>query len=328
MLKSAARGFGLVAVSLAAAGLGGCGGGGSGGGSSATTSPAPVVAVAPAPNKTLMLFIPDLSNISVAGRSAATGNTISIAEDTSAINSASLLVSGTLSNGGAPGASGTLAGSAINRLGNISNLGERKYDGGITSSNYLQTERASKIVGGNLTFLQDASYGITVYQATNSPSAYVGGFHHGNATAAANVPTNVSATYNGFFTGLELRTGQDAALGGAKGVAGAMSLTADFTAGTVNGSVSNIVDASSTSAGYGLTMTGTIQGNAYSGTTAFTGAAGNAAGVVSSSAMNGAFYGANAAETAGAVRIEGTAPIGIVGNNVGLAVVGGFGGTK
>ena len=81
---------------------------------------------------------------------------------------------------------------------------------------------------------------------------------------------------------------------------------------------------------FGLNMNGTINGNTYTGTAGFTqsGALGAPAGTVTSSALDGGFYGANASETAGAVRVEGRAPDRTGNPGPSVVVTGAFGATK
>ena len=261
-----------------------------------------------------MLFIPDAANISVAGRSAQTGNDITVNEDRSANNTASAVIAGTLSNGSSPGSTGQLAGSGLNRL------------AGRTALSYFGDNGALLSMDAN-TPLNDASFGL-VSTFGNERDGYIGAYHTGNATLVGDVPTNVTATYRGVFAGTEVGIGQD--LAASRPLFGVTTLSADFGAGTIAGVVPNLVAGNGqggvAQANYGLGFVGNITGNAYTGTTSFIDTSNGvdvAAGTVTNSAFNGAFYGANAAETAGAVSIEGINP---VGNNI--AVVGSYGAIK
>ncbi len=170
--------------------------------------------------------------------------------------------------------------------------------------------------------LTDASYGIV---SQNTPNGtYFGGYHQGTPTSAAQVPTNVQATYRGEFVGLYY---EDKTLS-TQGLVGTSSLTADFAAGTVTGSVTNLNRRNLFQEQYALKVDGKITGNSYSGTTRFVqiGGTGAPVGSVRSSEMQGRFYGANASQTAGTLRVEGQAPT--VAGLKDVTIVGGFGATK
>jgi hypothetical protein len=105
--------------------------------------------------------------------------------------------------------------------------------------------------------------------------------------------------------------------GDAANLQGDVSITANFSSGQVSGTVTDLMrgptsapdDSGLEAAPYGLAMTGaTITGNTYGGgTVAFTDT-GSGPGSVSGSTFIGGFYGPDATETAGALRVEGTAP--------------------
>jgi C-lobe and N-lobe beta barrels of Tf-binding protein B len=117
-----------------------------------------------------------------------------------------------------------------------------------------------------------------------------------------------------------------------RGLAGNSTLNANFGAGTVSGTVTGIQTTSGTYTNYGLSTTGTISGNTYSGTTAFTSVYGGAPGSVTASGMNGAFYGTGGTQTAGSLTIQGTptgtTALGTASNYGPLAITGGFGGRR
>lgn len=172
---------------------------------------------------------------------------------------------------------------------------------------------AYKGIGGS-ELLTDATYGFfAVTEQPSQPEAW-GAFHVGTPTPQAQMPTNVTATYSGAFTGVEIWGPSRAT----SGFSAPMTMTANFTNGTVAGVVPQTGAISS-----GFNFNGTITGNAYQGTAAFT--ATNA--VTTSSALNGAFYGTNASQTAGAVMVQGT-PIPSDPATGQVTIVGGFGGKR
>lgn len=201
---------------------------------------------------------------------------------------------------------------------------------------------------------QSLSFLVTGLNSSGDPvtgpisgSVTTGYFHGGNATPAADMTSlktsNVQATYSGYFRGMALQSGPMTSIDGGPGTAtqlgGNLSMNANFGSGAVNGNISNIQrpDPASTSGGgivqpYGITMTGTMNGANYSGTAQYTdptrgtGTAAIAGGPTGQ--MIGGFYGANAAETAGTVRITGTAPGTGPGTGANTTLIGGFGGRR
>ncbi len=162
--------------------------------------------------------------------------------------------------------------------------------------------------------LYHSQYGLMVLD--DNSHVVVGGYHAGDLTPKSQMPSDASATYHGSFGGYGGTTG-----GSAEGLVGDVRLRANFGAGTVNGQVSNLQNTDGASKSYGLSMNGKISGNTYSGTSGFTTKSGAASGRVTSSAMTGGFYGPNARETAGAMRVEGTPGP----TKRPVAIVGGFG---
>ena len=171
----------------------------------------------------------------------------------------------------------------------------------------------------------------------NTTGSVTTGFYFaGNATPTADMTTlksgNVKATYTGAFQGTQLvgSTASDIFSGNFPGV----TLNADFGKGTVAGNVYNLQTATNctstsctqTPLSYGLAVNGTISGNSYSGTTSFTGVATapGAAATGGTGNLLGGFFGAGAAETAGVVRVTGTAP-GVTGTT---SVIGAYGAKK
>jgi hypothetical protein len=290
--------------------LAGCGGGGGGSGSSATVS-VPSTAVV-AKGGSAQIFIP----ASAVGPSASPAGSGSI--NASLVQSAGTAAATlTTAPGGASSSltAGNIQTGTIARNTTIAAAApDQLYASApVSPSNSLTVQHNV----GAAAPLTDAAFGLA-YTAS-AGSAYVGGYHYGNATALASMPT-ATATYAGKFSGIEVsRFG----IGDIKGTS---ALTANFGAGTVNGNVTNMTLGSGGSAGYGLSMNGTITGNTYSGTTGFTTTTGAPTVSVTASSMNGGFYGAGAAETAGALTVQGTPlPTTTLGP---VAVVGAFGGKK
>jgi hypothetical protein len=152
----------------------------------------------------------------------------------------------------------------------------------------------------------------------------------GNPTAS--MPGSGTATYKGFY---EQGVGAFAASDGTVRnlfISGEASLTADFAAGTVKGGVTgdlgttnpdgtNLRNPNANVAG--LAIDAKITGSEYQGTAALVNAAGATVGTVSSGNAIGGFFGANAAETAAAVAIEGNAEFdGVAGDYVLQGVLG------
>jgi C-lobe and N-lobe beta barrels of Tf-binding protein B len=307
-----------VCVAALTAALAACGGGGGGGGSSSssssalTTPPATKSASTSSPsvpsdpaNRSHAIFVPNISTnvYSVTDRTVADG----VASTTTTANtSATYTTSGTTIGG-----LGLPTGTVTNAAG--TNTDTRSYTR--TEGTVITTVIDSRAGPSHTAPLTDSSYGV-IYQtdtASGSGTTIVG-YHQGTPTPLANMPTNITATYDGTFIGAG-----GPLTGSGDTLTGAASITANFGAGTVNGTIPNLSGVTAGSQVHGLTMNGTITGNTYKGTVAFTSPHPT---TVTSSAMTGAFYGANANETAGALRIEGT-----IGPTP-TAIVGGFGGKR
>ena len=181
---------------------------------------------------------------------------------------------------------------------------------------------------------------------TSAPSGSVtlGIFYGGNATPAADMTAlknaNVNATYNGYFRGTALQTGPmtspDGGPGTATDLAGQLSMAASFGSGKVGGNIYNMERSDHNGGGiaqpYGVKLDGTMSGSSYSGTAQYTAAAtASGAAAISggpSGQMIGGFFGPNAAETTGVLRIQGTAPGTGPGTGANTTLIGGFGGKK
>lgn len=179
----------------------------------------------------------------------------------------------------------------------------------------------SKVYGNAATgslLLQDSRFGYVVIQqgTGTSGNAAIGGLYTGNATPVAQLP--VQATYNGSFVGVIAKQGQSF---GATYLTSPMTMTANFTQGTIAGSMNSFFG-NYFATFDGIAFNGKITGNTYSGTATFTDITGVAVPAPRTSAVTGGFFGPNAAETAGALRIEGQTPQGKGSVSV---VTGGFG---
>ncbi len=132
---------------------------------------------------------------------------------------------------------------------------------------------------------------------------------------STSTPTSGTATFTGGATGYISQPGGAGGNGAMATFYGAASLTANFGAGTIAGSVTGITaygtgSANNTATGSvnDITLTGRIDGVAYSGTAAAAATAGSAYNLSGATGkLNGAFYGPGAAETAGVFSLSGGA---------------------
>ena len=200
--------------------------------------------------------------------------------------------------------------------------------------------------------------GVGQQVTPNQRSNWYGAGFTGNLTPLATMnalkSNKVRASYTGSFMGItisndEYATGPDGKP--LRETAGALTkgdvnLQADFKSGNVTGKVSNLVigidepGSEPTTLDQGLSLKAKISGNEYSGTVGITPGTGanKGGGSVSSSALNGGFFGPNAVETAGALRVEGKiTPTsggvamrdnGLPVKNKAFGIVGSFGATK
>jgi C-lobe and N-lobe beta barrels of Tf-binding protein B len=200
-----------------------------------------------------------------------------------------------------------------------------------TSLQYVQTGKAST---ADLNYTVSATDGGNWQKLPNglffSPQGVgtqtEGHFFTGTPTSTADMTSlkqgtnQVTAVYSGQFQGTELTDTTR------RGLSGQTTVNANFGAGTITGTVSNMqaysnCDGSCTqaAASYNLNMVGTITGNQYKGTTQYanptTGSAtGPGTGLSGTGNLVGGFFGPSAAETGGAVRVNGAAP-GVAGTN-------------
>lgn len=171
-------------------------------------------------------------------------------------------------------------------------------------------------------FLTNAHYGeLFVVDGVVRDGAIIP-FHGGTATPLNQMPTTASATYNGYFKGTESRGNNTINME----YSAPMQMTADFASGTVNGTVtrpdSKIVGGD---AQFGLAFNGKITGNAFEGTATMASNAPGTSTVTTGSAMNGAFYGANASQAAGAITVQGRQDFSSSTKNSPVTVWGSFG---
>jgi hypothetical protein len=157
--------------------------------------------------------------------------------------------------------------------------------------------------------VQSVSFNTGTNVTTENGAA--GAIAFGSMTPAAGIPISGNATYSGRALGISSTTNSQSLL------AGTVTLNANFTAMTINGTL-NLNDVTNGIAFANLTMPSTSiasgAGGAYNGT--LTGSL--PTGAVTSSAVNGHFYGPVANETAGTfAATDGT-----------THVVGGFGAKK
>lgn len=173
------------------------------------------------------------------------------------------------------------------------------------------------------------------FNPTGTGKRTEGYFFTGTETSAADMTglasgsNPVTARYQGRFEGQELTTAR-------RQIGGNVDMTADFGKGTVSGNVYGIQaytncngQCQQTAAGYNINMNAKITGSQYQGTAQFasptTSSPTTVTGQSGTGEVVGGFYGPKAAETAGAVRVNGTAP-GVKGTDT--TVIGGYGAKK
>ena len=137
--------------------------------------------------------------------------------------------------------------------------------------------------------LTDVSYGLAYNLDPTTNSGAISGFHFGNPTAASSMPTT-TATYAGTWRGVALQNGGNTQVnGGLTPLQGDATMSANFGAGTVSGSVTNLQDktnggffnsAAGPAVGFGMTFNGNIDQstkNTFNGTVGLTNARGSTA---------------------------------------------------
>lgn len=288
----------------------------------------------------LFFYIPDASAIRVTDKSSAEGNgtTTTFSNDG---NTAQTSVAGTMAGGRTIGNLREMGLGYANLNGAEYKSGDRTTGSGHQLLLYSQA---------GTSFMQHSGYGFaeqfqgTVIQRENGDwdfdptkpiSVTSGAIFGGNATAQAEMPRDVTATYAGSFVGLGLaNNGTHNALEDSPvDLRGDVRMSANFGSGAVEGNVYNMQKQENETGEihpldtpFGIVMNGQIDagtGNTFQGTAAFTNGGANdaaIAGATTSSALVGGFYGPGAAEAAGALRVEGN-----VGQHTDLFVQGSFG---
>lgn len=326
---SAFSGFGTSASSAGASfGGTGTGGGTLGGGGGGTNGNAPFTKTgasnaqgAAAPNSALVVYVPHAGgDIEYSG---AGGHRVTVTENT-AKGTVAVTMDARLENGGRRIATSETAIPTTNlALGAVASASSTVYST-INMQNFVVTNPAvqtqvlvSRDAGAAQ--LTDAQYG-TIYVMNGNPwpilnTAFdfgLAAYHTGNATAVNDMPNLASATYTGTFQGNGLTPtvqNPNQMLGA---IQGDVTLNANFAAGTISGTIANVrANPANTYTNHGaffpfdINVNATITGNSYQGTAAYAGTGtSTTAGVV-----NGAFYGPQAAETAGAVTVRGNVTV-------------------
>ncbi len=259
----------------------------------------------PVAAKALFVYMPDFTSVSIADKSAVSGTPIVVRAPMGTgnnLSTASVDINATFSNAsvGGSGVMNWMNGLYLNSTATFGKYHAVSLEPGTT--------------------LSDAQYGLINFEYGNAYGT--GGFHGGNLTPVNQLP--VTATYVGGFGGRMYEIGKSS-YDKWTGVGGSVVLNANFTNNTISGSTMGISQAAATP--FEINMNGTISGNSYTGTASIVSIDGKAVPAPTSSAINGAFYGANAAETAGALRLEGQVPWkgGTQANSV---IVGAFGAKK
>jgi hypothetical protein len=347
---NAAKALAHVAALAAVASLAGCGGGGGGGGGPvAAVKPVPLAPPAKATHVNvgsgatgganfsgLYIAIPDVHGLRVGDRSAAGGNGATVA-GTGVPGTPSFTVGGKMAAGTAIPAAAALQVIAADPTG--------LFAVDATDPNVEKTQVLSIVASqsDSTNLLQYSSYGeYFVGTATATGGSIVDGMIFGGApTTLPDMQNIVTAKYAGAFQGVSFANdgtvGQGKS-GYSKGLDGDVALTLDATKGTVTGNVYNMqgTDAYTgvtADAGYGLAINAKVDaatGNTYQGSVNFTNASttSGAAAVVGATQSNviGGFYGPGAAETAGALQVQGKAPGAGLPND--LFVTGAYGAKK
>ena len=269
------------------------------------------------PSSALIVYVPaDTTQLEYSGPG---GHRISVTED-QANGTASVKLDATLIGGRkiVTSASNIKTTDLPIGVSNDKAVWQRVY-GTVNSSNYTQLNPATQTQVQVLDLadtgqLTDAKYGI-VYVMNGNPWPVnmkdrdfgLAAYHTGNATPLGQMPTNTTATYRGYFQGTAV-VPYSVRPGDVLGVlVGDATINANFASGKIDGAISNIQQRQADLTllrvdPFNINVAGTISGNAYQGTAALSGVGATATG----GAVNGAFYGANAAETAGAVSAQGS----------------------
>jgi hypothetical protein len=168
----------------------------------------------------------------------------------------------------------------------------------VTLTNFLNlamsTGTNSFLTAGGGQGLSYSRYGVWVANDSTS-SGRIGFFGYGNTTPVAAMPIGGSASYIGTTIGVQSAPG-----GVNSALTGNVTITANFGTGTVNTAITPMtalnLATNAVTLTSGLSGTGTIAGNHYSGLLA---------GGSLNGTSNGTFYGPTAQETTGVWRVSG-----------------------
>jgi C-lobe and N-lobe beta barrels of Tf-binding protein B len=284
----------------------------------------------------LFISIPDATAIKIGDRSPVGGNGVTFGSNSP--NTQTLTIVGEMATGTAiPSANGLTETSVTPQ---IAEFDESSITEGDKS---LLLLRVASQTDGNV-LLKSSAYGLYI---AGKPAAAGSGFTLGYVfggipTENTDMPQNVTATYDGMFAGngfaVDGTAGQGKS-GYSRALVGDVALTFDAAAGTVKGNVYNMMgndtttDAPQSPESFGLAIDAKVDattGNTYQGAVNFTNASNvaGAAAVAGATQSNviGGFYGPQAAETAGALQVQGKAPG--AGLPKDLFVSGGYGAIK
>ena len=193
---------------------------------------------------------------------------------------------------------------------------------GARSVFFTRPQNPSRAPQGQHYNVREWSAGVLPDETARSwQSAIAASVVHGERTASASMPRTGTATYAGRATAFVLSPSPGegrASTSYAAGYSGSLSLSADFTAGSVSGRISDLEHSPSyydngqysAAAGEFTISSGVIQGNGLSG---------SLSGLGFSGTVSGAFYGPAANEAAGVMQATGTE---------GRLLYGSFGGTR
>lgn len=242
------------------------------------------------------VYVPNLNSISIGARSQAGGETATVVR-------------------GDEAGSFTATGTAQTNISNAEIVGTASeiFPNTYTVGNSIIYSKVNAIAD----HLTSTHYGLVV--TTNGSSGDYNAFHAGTLTPVSDMPTGGTASYTGSFNGFLLTDGASAVTE----IFGTTSLNANFGAGTMTGSVDNMLPiGAGTNPNYDLGINATISGSTYSGTVDYTNAFGVPTGTVTTSSVSGGFYSSDASETTGALRIEGNP------DGANSAIVGAFGASR
>ena len=184
----------------------------------------------------------------------------------------------------------------------ISNLQLSDTGGGPTSETHSGSA-GGKTFDMDADYLDYVAYGAWSYGPTGGAPTNEGIYVLGYQTAVSAIPTSGTANYSGQTTGVTANPSGSSIVTGT--LAGAASLSVNFATGVVSGSLTGMTATTSSGASQAwndVSLSGSISGNTFSGTTAASSAPGGTLSLKASAtgALKGGFYGP-AADDVGAV---------------------------